>query len=125
MARIDTKRAKSDITVAKILYKNKNEFLELDIILFHLQQFVEKALKALLAYENVHFPKTHDNEMLFIRCKEIGIEFVEKYSELTILDDYAVEGRYEDVGERIDNLEEILKLIEAMLKETEEYLYKH
>jgi len=117
------KKAKSDITAAKILYKEENEFLEIDTILFHLQQFVEKSLKSLLAYKNVHFPKTHDNEILFTKCSEIGIKFVEKYLELTILDDYAVEGRYEDIGESIDNLDEILKLIELLLEEVEEYIY--
>jgi HEPN domain-containing protein len=64
------------------------------MLLFHLQQAVEKFLKALLSAHNIKFPKVHDIEKLIELCEENKIslpEYVEKFIDLT---PYAVEFRY-------------------------------
>ena len=66
------KKAKADLKAAKILLENFEdgvEELDLETIMFHLQQCAEKLLKSLLAYNKIHFTKTHDIEKLL---EELG-----------------------------------------------------
>jgi len=67
------KKAKVDLNSAKILlnsFENGEVELDLEIIMFHLQQCSEKLLKALLSFNKLHFTKTHDLEKF--------VEFVKK-----------------------------------------------
>lgn len=71
-----------------------NDKVAPEIILFHLQQAVEKLIKALFTCRSIRFPKTHDLDELVDLAEENGIElppFMDKLSELS---PYAVEGRY-------------------------------
>ena len=73
------KKAKADCETAKIIFaeiEKGNAKLEIWIVFFHLQQSVEKALKALLAYHKVHILKTHDIGSLLMKLEEIGVNAV-------------------------------------------------
>ncbi|MEW6007346.1 MAG: HEPN domain-containing protein, partial [bacterium] len=55
----------------KLVEKNlKEEDISRKILLFHLQQTVEKFLKSLLSFANIKFPKTHDLEILIEACED-------------------------------------------------------
>jgi HEPN domain-containing protein len=62
---------------------------------FHLQQTVEKLLKALLAERNVDYPKTHSLLRLVHLASEERYELPEFVHELVALNRYAVIERYE------------------------------
>jgi HEPN domain-containing protein len=113
-------KAKQDLTLVE---KNidDNEVAP-EIIFFHLQQAVEKALKALLDFSKVTFKKTHDLYELAEMAKENGIavpDFVDKLCELT---PYAVEARYalmhddlEDARVFLENTQAFIDFVEKLL----------
>ncbi len=68
-------KAEKDLRAAKILY---NEGIH-DYTLFHVQQAVEKYLKAFLTLHNIPFRKTHDITYLIEICKKIDKEFETLY----------------------------------------------
>jgi HEPN domain-containing protein len=53
-------KARHDIVLVEQVMDNLD--VDPEIIAFHLQQAVEKTLKALLSYKSISFPKTHDLE---------------------------------------------------------------
>lgn len=64
------------------------------LLLFHLQQAVEKFLKSLLAFHGIKYPKVHDIEDLIELCEENNIilpSYIETFTDLT---PFAVEFRY-------------------------------
>ncbi len=64
------------------------------MLLFHLQQAVQKILKSLLSFQHIKFPKIHDIEALVELCEEGGIILPEYIEEFINLTPYAVEFRY-------------------------------
>jgi HEPN domain-containing protein len=82
---------------------------------FHYQQAVEKLLKALLAEQNVDFPKTHDLVRLLrlARAESYDVPVVEE--ELARLAPFAVTLRYETVEEakQLDR-PEVQKLVRSL-----------
>lgn len=85
---------------------NEEIFSE-DIFGFHVQQSIEKSLKAWLAFIGVKFPKTHDIYMLLQLHKENGqdVELFEDFFEYSV---YAVQFRYDQYdisGPAIDRQE--------------------
>ena len=57
------RKGKVDLHTAKLLlalFENGDDELDLETIMFHLQQSAEKLLKSLLAYNKHHFIKTHN-----------------------------------------------------------------
>ena len=61
------RKASVDLNAAKVLLKSFYDAdfeLDLDVVMFHLQQGAEKALKSILDYHQVKFPHTHDLENL-------------------------------------------------------------
>ncbi len=79
-----------DLESAKFLTAMVPEPFE--IICFHCQQSVEKALKAVLYKKNVRPPKTHDLDELITLC---AIKEVEDFRESVLpLNDYSVMIRY-------------------------------
>jgi len=68
-----------------------------DTICFHMQQYVEKYLKAYLTFHKVDFRKTHDIAELIESCKIVREEFEDLYNmEADSLTIYAAEIRYPD-----------------------------
>ena len=120
------KKAKTDLKVAKILLKNfkdGDEELDLETIMFHLQQCAEKLLKSLLSYNNKHFTKTHDIERLLEELRQNNIDVLDESENLIELSEYAVEGRYaiihddlEDVDEYVETLENLLDFVKMEIQ---------
>lgn len=65
---------------------------------FHCQQAVEKMLKAVLVSKGVNVPKVHDLMHLRQLLEEVGEQMPADFSDLDLLDPYAVDERYGDTG---------------------------
>ena len=66
-----------------------------NIISFHIQQFVEKYLKAFHVSRNILPGRTHNIDLLLFKCKEIDKDFEEFFeSSLVDLTECAVSARY-------------------------------
>ncbi len=63
-------------------------------VCFHAQQLAEKSLKALLAVEDLAYPKTHDLGELVTFGSAVFPVLLEWADELDVLTPYAVAGRY-------------------------------
>lgn len=68
----------------------------LSMALFHAQQAVEKALKAVMCLSGLPFRRTHDLEELAAQLAAAGHEPNLAQTELSRLTPYAVEYRYDD-----------------------------
>lgn len=120
------KKAKVDLHTAKLLLKSFNSGdteLELDVIMFHLQQCAEKLLKTLLIYNNYHITKTHDIKKLINLIHESNINIAGNIENLIPLTEFAVEGRYsilhddlEDTDNYINALNKFLPFVEKAIQ---------
>jgi HEPN domain-containing protein len=66
-----------------------------EIFGFHAQQAVEKALKALLSFNDISYRKVHDIEELVGLLEEKKITVPKEFKNLVDLTDFAVQFRYE------------------------------
>jgi HEPN domain-containing protein len=96
------RHARSDMVIANMV---ENEEIAPDIIAFHAQQAVEKALKALLIQHQHEFPHTHSIGMLLALCKESGYPLAEYLEDAATLSGYAVASRYPGEIEPINRQE--------------------
>ncbi len=83
-----------------------------------MQQAVEKSLKAVLIYNQIEFPKTHKLDILIDILAENKIN-IEIDDDLIILNDYAVEARYDYIGETFDNIVETTEKVDKLIKKVE------
>jgi HEPN domain-containing protein len=107
-------KAKTDLKVAKIILEAEATNFDLEVIMFHLQQAVEKFLKSFLSYKNVRYPRTHDIEKLITLFKKNNIplpEFVDEFIDLT---DFAADGRYSYILDDMSDCNNIIVLIEKL-----------
>ncbi len=113
------KKSKLDLKVSKNLlrdFNNGDEELDLEVIMFHLQQSSEKILKSILDYNSVKFPRTHVIEELITLLKENEIDLnYNEIDKLIVLTDYAVEGRYGLIHDDISDVELYVLLITNLL----------
>ena len=108
------KKANNDFKIAHRELKANNPVK--DMICFHMQQCVEKYLKAFLSHNNVSFRKTHDIAELIESCKDIDPEFNNLYDlEADSLTIYGVEIRYPD-DFYIPTLNETKNAVEITIK---------
>jgi HEPN domain-containing protein len=109
--------ARRNLDAAIILFKAKHYN---DIIGIELQQSIEKSLKAVPAFHNKTFIKTHDLIVLLSNAEEF-IKFETNFNELLeTATDFYVENRYPGGGYNfLPSDMEIEKVIE-----TAEYVYK-
>lgn len=82
----------ADLKLVESTLENKD--IREQLLLFHLQQAVEKFLKSLLSLQHIRFPKIHDIEEIIELCKENGIILPEYIEEFINLTPYAAEFRY-------------------------------
>lgn len=83
----------------KLVEKNVgDEDIRERLLLFHLQQAVEKFLKSLLSQKNIRFQKVHDIERLIELCEDNKIELPDYVEEFVDLTPFAVEFRYGLMG---------------------------
>lgn len=94
------RRARSNLARAKANHPLPAEVLYEDLC-FDAQQAAEKAIKAVLVYKNITFPKTHDIIDLLTLLDEGGIEIEEGLRQADILTSYAVETRYPGLSEEV------------------------
>ena len=87
-------KAENDLANAKNTLKMKKN-CPFDTICFHAQQCAEKYLKALLVYESIEFPKTHDVRAL-LHLVPAWSQLALETKEAVKLNRYAVESRYPD-----------------------------
>ena len=68
-----------------------------DMVCFHMQQCVEKYLKAFLVFHGKEINKTHNISLLVRQCMEIDADFGNlPEDDLESMTDYAVDVRYPD-----------------------------
>jgi len=100
-------KAKEDLDTAQKLI-SLSDYSE-EIVAFHCQQAIEKALKAYLDSQNIIYPKTHDLETLLSLCLEQDPSF-EKIDYVTELTPYAIEIKYDEfVSLKQAEVEELVK----------------
>lgn len=89
-------RAKSNFILGTAFNTdNLPENLFLEDLCFELQQCVEKAIKAILVYSGIDFPKTHDiSELLKIIKRKTTINIPDNIVLSAKLTSYAVKTRY-------------------------------
>lgn len=107
------KLAEAELVLVKKVINDKD--VRTELILFHIQQIVEKALKANLSHKGVVFPKTHDIEDLIELCLANGIQLPDYVERLPELTPYAVEFRYGFLNEEAEDANELLKLAERFV----------
>jgi len=86
-------KASLDLRAAEVELSSRDDGL-LGDVLFHAQQAAEKSLKALLAWHDVPFRKTHDLEELGRTCLAIAPTLRGLVDEAVILTPYAWRFRY-------------------------------
>lgn len=115
-AREDLQLVENELKIEDPLYNT---------ISFHIQQFVEKYLKAFLISKNILPDRTHNIDLLLYKCKEIDGDF-EEFFESSIVDltDCAVSIRYPDNEIVIDEdfIDEMLSLAYKLKKMIENKL---
>ncbi|MFN3344530.1 MAG: HEPN domain-containing protein [Chloroherpetonaceae bacterium] len=112
-------KAKKDKERAEILFSASPS--DMEGIGFNAQQAVEKALKAVLASRDVHFPRTHDLGELLKLLVANGIDYDERLNESEKLNDFAVEMRYESAEFDLD-AETALELAERAITFAETFI---
>ena len=92
--------------------------VSLEILCFHAQQAVEKALKAVLVDRSTDFPYTHDIEELLATLEESGVPCPVASPEANRLTRYAVLTRYPGLAEAVtvEEYQSALLLAERILE---------
>ncbi len=90
-------KADQDLLVLKKLQTDPD--ITTEILGFHAQQAAEKMLKAVLAAQQIRFPFTHRLTELIDAIKNTGLLFPQKFEALRYLTPFAVEFRYDFLGD--------------------------
>lgn len=90
-ARVWINYAETDIRAARTLLESEQFFPRQ--VCFLAQQSAEKAIKAILVYEEVNFPKNHDLDRLR-DLMPVGWKIKQQFPDLAELTIWAVESRY-------------------------------
>ena len=107
------RHAWSDLELART---RRNSKILLEDLCFHAQQTAEKALKAVLVFNSVPFPKTHNIRTLMDLLPE-GLNLPEEARGAASLTDYAVLTRYPGALEPVTEEEyiEAIRIAEAVV----------
>jgi len=112
------RKSAADLSSAKVLLiafnEGQNE-LDLEIIFFHLQQCAEKLIKALLDFNKIKFPHTHDLKDLINLLEDNKINPIKNIDYIVLLSQYAVEGRYAIIHDDLDNANDYIVILEELL----------
>jgi len=85
-------KAEEDLGAAEILISHKTAYLS--AVGFHCQQAAEKFFKAVLTFNQIEFPKTHDLGALLDLVAPMDAPLADSLSEISLLNPYGVEIRY-------------------------------
>jgi HEPN domain-containing protein len=88
------RRANGDLQACRVLTNDAD--IDDNIIGFHAQQAVEKAMKVVLVIADIDLPLTHDLKFLLRQLREIGTEPPEDISQTSWLTPWAAELRYDE-----------------------------
>ncbi|MGM0509379.1 MAG: HEPN domain-containing protein [Fusobacteriota bacterium] len=105
------KKANTDLKSAEILYSTDNEEIDVEVILFHLQQAAEKYLKSLISYNGIHFSRTHDLVQLLEDNSNELLNLKVDQDLLLELNQYAVTGRYNYISEIVENIDDYFNCV--------------
>jgi len=97
---------------------------QMDAAGFHLQQTVEKSLKAWLAFKSADYPKTHDLSLLLGLLEDRG-ESIDSFWSLLELNSFAVQFRYELAGEEFSNFKQLAKLTKKLMTHVQSLLSRN
>jgi len=97
------------------LFEKDDIELDLELIFFHMQQSVEKLLKALLTLHKIPYTKTHDIEQISTLLQNNNITLVENIEQFNSLTNYAVEGRYAMIHDDIEDAHSYITEIKKLL----------
>ena len=86
-------KAEADCAAAVLLRRSRKKHSR-DIVCFHLQQCVEKYLKARLVEAGISFPRTHDLEKLLDLALPVEPQWGVLRPIVVAITDYSVEVRY-------------------------------
>ncbi len=112
--------ARKDFKAALILARAEDP--QTDAAGFHLQQAVEKSLKAWLALKGVAYPRTHDLSLLLGLLEDQGQSIEPCFWGLLELNPFAVQFRYELPGEDFPDFEQISQLSEQLMAHVQSLL---
>ena len=117
------RHAWSDLDLARV---GRNSRVPLEDLCFHAQQAAEKALKAVLVFRSVPFPKTHNIRTLMDLIPE-DLNLREGAERAAILTDYAVLTRYPGDLEPVTEEEylEAIRIAETMVQWAEKIIEGH
>ena len=115
--------ANSDLELARI---EKPEGVLPETLCFHAQQAAEKALKAVLIFLEIDYPRTHNIRTLLDLLSE-GVDVPQEVEEGAALTGYAVESRYPGNSEPVDDAEyrQVICLAEAVVSWAERLIYEN
>ena len=113
--------AEKDYRAALILARAEDP--QMDTAGFHLQQAVEKSLKAWLSFKSIDYPRTHDLSLL-LGLLEDQDENIEPFWALLELNPFAVQFRYELPGEEFSNFEQLAKMTNKLLAHVQSVIAK-
>jgi HEPN domain-containing protein len=105
------KKADADLALVKYALALEDKPIDNDIIFFHLQQAVEKYLKALICFNGVHFEKIHDIDKIISVCRSNSIDLPDYIDVFIELNTYAVDGRYAVISDDMDDAEGYASLL--------------
>jgi len=123
LARLMLQKAQQDFDAAKNFSDSKKVADE--IIGFHAQQTIEKALKAVLTRRGIEFEFTHDLATLFEEVEKAGYTPPAKSEDVEELTPFAVQFRY-TVFSDVEPLDrkEAIELAEKFIKWAQEVVEK-
>lgn len=93
-------RAESDLRACRTLADDRD--MDDDVVGFHAQQTVEKAIKVALVLRGVDFPRTHDLDFLLARAEEHGLAVPTGIEEAGWLAPWAAQLRYDETPAPLD-----------------------
>ena len=88
-------KARQDFNAASLLARADPKDVGDEVVGLHLQQAVEKAAKALMAWKSIEYPFTHEIDRLFQSLAAKGFPVPGRYSDLEMLTPFAAHARYE------------------------------
>jgi HEPN domain-containing protein len=94
-ALLHLRKAGLDFAAAKALSVNAS--IADEVVGFHIQQSIEKGLKAILAANKVDFRKTHDIRELMDLAQKQSIPIPDQFRYLDEWNPFGVELRYDDI----------------------------
>jgi HEPN domain-containing protein len=66
-----------------------------EIIGFHIQQAIEKSLKAILLRQAIDYPHTHNLRLLIDLCRNNNVEVPSEFLQVDVFNRFAVQWRYD------------------------------